>query len=144
MLARMMLGFEGEWIVRSYIGWRRERVPARTLALKGVDCETLHRLEIERSHVDWRRERVPARTCGNPTSVGERNKTLFTRVWKSLPKHSVLKTLKGSLKKKVQRRQYLMTVGLNGCRLSMLRFIGSECPTLVNLVEDRKFISEEY
>ena len=39
---------------------------------------------------------------------------LFIKVWKSLPSKCVLKTLRGSLKGKAQRGQYLLTVGL-GC-----------------------------
>ena len=39
------LGPEGKWIVKSHINWREERVPARMLVPKGMDCEILHRLE---------------------------------------------------------------------------------------------------
>ena len=42
----------------------------------------------------------------DPTLIGKRNKTLFIRVWKLLPSQHVLKTLRGSPKGKVQRRQY--------------------------------------
>ena len=44
----------------------------------------------------------------HPTDVGS------IRVWKPLPSRRVLKTLRGSLKRKAQRRQYLLAVGL-GC-----------------------------
>ena len=62
---------------------------------------------IVRSHVDWRRERVPMRTLDpkggglwDPTSSGEENETFFIKVWKPLPSKRVLKTLRGSLKRK--------------------------------------------
>ena len=42
-----MLGFEGEWIVRSHIDWGGERVSARTLGPKWW--------WIVRSHIGWRR-----------------------------------------------------------------------------------------
>ena len=50
----------------------------------------------------------------DPISVGEGNKTFFTRVWKSLLNRRVLKTLRENLKGKAQRGQYLLAVGL-GC-----------------------------
>ena len=46
-------------------------------------------------------------------SVGEENETPFTRVWKLLPSRRVLKTFRVNPKGKVQRRQYLLVVGLN-------------------------------
>ena len=41
------------------------------------------------------------------------NETFFTRVWKPLPNRRVLETLRGSLKGKAQRGQYLLAVGLD-------------------------------
>ena len=46
----------------------------------------------------------------DPTSVGEGNETFFIRLWKLLPNRCVLKTLRESLKGKVQREQYLLAV----------------------------------
>ena len=48
---------------------------------------------------------------GDPTSVGEENETFFIRVWKPLPSRCVLKTLRGSLKGKAHKGQYLLAVG---------------------------------
>ena len=42
----------------------------------------------------------------------------------------------------VKARYPRIVVGDN--ELKTIEFIGSECPTLVNLVEDHGFISEEY
>ena len=44
--------------------------------------------------------------------VGEENEALFTRVWKLPPNEHVLETLRGSLRRKVQTRQYLLVVSL--------------------------------
>ena len=44
----------------------------------------------------------------------EENETFFIKVWKPLSSRHVLKTLRGSLKGKVQRGQYLLAVGLGG------------------------------
>ena len=54
---------------------------------------------IVRSHVSW---------------GGDLFEIAFTRVWKHiLSRRRVLKTLKGSLKQKAQRGQYLLAVGLD-------------------------------
>ena len=55
-----------------------------------------HTLNL-RSHIGWK---------------GERN--ILNKVWKPLPSRRVLKTLRGSTKRKAQRGQYLLAVGL-GC-----------------------------
>ena len=64
---------------------------------------------------------MPARMLGpeggglwDPTSFGEENEAFFIRVRKPLPSKRVLKTLRGILKGKAQRGQYLLVVGL-GC-----------------------------
>ena len=97
--------------MRSHIDRRKERVSARTLASKGVNCDIPHRLErgtnasenvasrrgwIVRSHIGWR---------------GERS-IFFIRVWKPILSRHVLKTLRGSSEGKAQRRQYLLAVRL--------------------------------
>ena len=83
----------------SHIDWRKERVPARTLAPKegGLCC---------------------------PSLVGEDNKPPFIKVWKPSPSRCVLKphwlgrrtnqASKGSPKGKAQRGQYVLEVDL-GC-----------------------------
>ena len=43
-------------------------------------------------------------------SVGEENKIFFIKVWKPFPSRRVLKTSRGSLKGKAQRKQYLLAV----------------------------------
>ena len=47
------------------------------------------------------------------TSVREENETLFIMIWKPLLDSIVLKTLRGSLKGKIQREKYLLAVGLD-------------------------------
>ena len=56
---------------------------------------------------------VIQKTYIDPRLVGEENGTFFTRVWKPLPSKRVLKTLRGSPKRKTQRGQYLLAVGLS-------------------------------
>ena len=77
------------WIGKSYIDWRRERVPKRTLNPEGK----------------W---------IVRPHMVGEEDETFFIRVWKPLPNIYVLKTSRGSPREKVQTGQYLLAVNL-GC-----------------------------
>ena len=69
-------GPQGGWIWRgSHIDWRKERVPTRTLGLKGGGL--------------W-----------YPTLVGEENETPFIRVWKPFPSRRVLKAFKRTRKGK--------------------------------------------
>ena len=56
------LGPEGECIVRSHIDWREERVPARTLGLKGVDCEIPRRFHPSRRVLKILRENPKEKT----------------------------------------------------------------------------------
>ena len=49
-----------------------------------------------------------------PYRLGRRTKHHLQRVWKPLPSRRVLKTLRESLKGKVQRGQYLLAAGLSG------------------------------
>ena len=68
--------------------------PEGRWTIKGVDWE---------SHIDWRRERMPARMLG-PEGGGGVD-------CESLPSRYVLKILRGSLKEKPQRQQYLLAMG---------------------------------
>ena len=78
----------GGWIVRAHIDWRGEQVSVRTL---GPEVGW-----IVRSHVSWRGD-----------------EGLFIRVLKPLSSRRILKTLREKSKGKVQRGQYLLTVGLS-------------------------------
>ena len=49
--------------------------------------------------------------------AGKGNKACLIRMWKPLPNRCVLKILRGSLKEKAQRRQYLLAVDL-GCYMN--------------------------
>ena len=80
-------GPEREWIKGSHIDWRRERVPARMLGLKGGGLWDL-------------------------TSVGEKNETFFIRVWKPLPIRRVLKTLRGKPERESPKRIIFASDGL--------------------------------
>ena len=55
---------------------------------------------------------MPSHISCSPTSVVERNEAFFIRVWKPLSCICVLKTSRENPKRKVQRGQYLLTVGL--------------------------------
>ena len=72
----------------------------------GVDCEIPRWLErgmkLGLEGGGW----------GDLTLDGEGNKAFFIRVWKHLPSRHVLKTLRGSSKRKVQIGQYLLAVDL--------------------------------
>ena len=57
--------------------------------------------------------------CVSEEAERERTKHFFIRVWKPLPSQHVLKTLRGSLKGKAQRGQYLLAVGLGRYNLIM-------------------------
>ena len=55
----------------------------------------------------------------DPTSVGwEKNETSCTTMWKSLTNRRILKIVKKNSKEKIQKRQYLLTIGLNGYTLN--------------------------
>ena len=76
---------------------------------RGLNWEVPHQLE----------KGISARTLGpkggwivRSPSGGKENETFFIRVWKPLPRRRVFKTLRGSSKGKLQRRQYLLAVGL--------------------------------
>ena len=80
-----------------------------------VDCEIPHRLE-ERHRLErgTSASMDAGPQCGlwDPPSVGEENKTFFTRVWKSLPRKRVLKPWGWRRYVTCQSRQYLLAVGL--------------------------------
>ena len=80
-------------------------VPARTLGPEGggfgVDPTSMGKGTSVSEDTGLRR----GVDCEDPTLVGEENKThflFFRRVWKPFPNKSVLKTLRGSPKKKTQ------------------------------------------
>ena len=64
-------------------------------------------------------------------SVGVENETPFIRVqkplsvWKPLPSRRVLKTLRGTRKRKAQRGQYLLAVGLGRYKWYQSQILGN-------------------
>ena len=58
------------------------------------------------------------------TSVGKGNEAFLIRVWKPLFSRRILKTLRGSLKEKAQRGQYLLAVGLDFYKWNQSQSLG--------------------
>ena len=65
---------------------------------------------IRGSYIDWRRELVPARTLGPEGGSWGGQRNIFYKGVEPLPSRHVLKTLRGSTKRKAQREQYLLAV----------------------------------
>ena len=115
------------WIMRSYIGWRGDEtffvkvwksLPSRCVLkiLRGSPKGKVQRgqylLAVGEGNQCRQGRWTPKRSgLWDPTSVGEKNEAFFIRVWRPLLNRHVFKTLRGCLKGKVQRGQYLLAVG---------------------------------